>query len=178
MPRLLPHGDRPGFLLREPVLFIANALRKADQGHGCLYLACTVHYPGRLNGNPHGSAGDWSRRVDAAGAVILESRAGEIGESTHQLVDGVIRPTVQHSVVSQLRVSRPDGARLPDGAFEDCGALLSWECCHAPLQFIDVEHGDGKGADATARTSITTGQSLQQRGPGPPKPMIGLFKDR
>ena len=115
----LADGDCSGFLFSEPVLFIANALRKTDKGHGCLHLARAAHHTVGLNGDAHGSAGDGSKRVDAAGAVFLESGAREVGKSSHQLVYGLIRPAVQPPVVYELRVGCLDGGRLPEGAFHD-----------------------------------------------------------
>ena len=91
-----------------------------------------------------------------------------------QPVDLLIGPIVEQIGVSQLwkRGLHDDG--LFDGALFDTMTLIRRKAGESLLEGVNIEEGDGKGADATAGAAGPAGNFTQQGSGGPLKPVVGF----
>jgi hypothetical protein len=95
-----------------------------------------------------------------------------------QPVDFLIGPIVEQIGVGQLRKGRLHRGGVLDSALFDTMAMVRWEAGESLLEGIDVEEGNGKGADAAAGASESAGNFTEQSGSGPLEPVVGLLIQR
>ena len=95
-----------------------------------------------------------------------------------QSVDILIGPIVEQIGVSQLweRGLHDDG--LFDGPLFDAMTLIRRKAGESLLEGVDVEEGDGKGADATVDAAESTGNFTEQGGGCPLEPVVGFLIQR
>ena len=92
-----------------------------------------------------------------------------------QSVDFLVGPVVEQLGLGQLREGCFHRSGLFDGALFDALALVFREAGESLLEGLDVEDGDGKGADAATGAAELAGHFPQQSGGGPLEPAISLL---
>jgi hypothetical protein len=95
-----------------------------------------------------------------------------------QSVDLLIGPMVEQVCVSQLWEGGLHCGGLFDGAVFDAMALIRRKVGESLLEGLDVEEGDGKGADATAGPSESARNFTEQGGGCPLEPVVDLVVQR
>jgi hypothetical protein len=95
-----------------------------------------------------------------------------------QPVDFPIGPIVEQVAVGQLWESGLHCGGLFDGTLFDAMAVIRRKAGESLLEGVDVEEGDGKGADATAGASESAGNFTQQGGGCPLEPVVSFLIQR
>ncbi|TKS63434.1 MAG: hypothetical protein EWM73_01459 [Nitrospira sp.] len=95
-----------------------------------------------------------------------------------QPVDLLIGPIVEKIGVGQLWEGGFHRGGVLDGALFDAMAVARREAGESLLEGVDVEEGDGKGADATAGASEPAGNFTEQGGGCPLEPVVSLLIQR
>jgi len=95
-----------------------------------------------------------------------------------QPVDLLIGPIVEKIGVGQLWKGVLHGGSVFDGTLFDTMAVIRRKAGEPLLEGVDVEEGDGEGADATAGAAESAGNFTQQGGGCPLEPMVGLLIQR
>jgi len=95
-----------------------------------------------------------------------------------QPVDVLIGPIVEQMGGGQLREGCFHCSGLFDGALFDAMAVIRRKAGESLLEDLDVEEGDGKGADAAAGAAEFAGNFIQQGGGGPLEPVVGFLIER
>jgi hypothetical protein len=99
-------------------------------------------------------------------------------ELCDQPVDLPIGPIVEQVGVGQLWKGGLHCGGLFDGTLFDTMAVIRRKVGESLLEGVDVEEGDGKGADATAGASESAGNFTQQGGGSPLEPVVGFLIQR
>lgn len=126
----------------------------------------------------HRSADQGAVKVDATASVCLQRRTGMVVKLCDQPVDVLIGPIVEQMGGGQLREGCFHCRSLFDGALFDAMAVIRRKAGESLLESLDVEEGDGKGADATAGAAEFAGNFTQQGGGGPLEPVVGFLIER
>ena len=126
----------------------------------------------------HRSAGQGTVIVDATASICFERRTGMLVKLCDQPVGVLIGPMVEQMGGGQLREGGFHRSGLFDGALFDAMAVIRRKAGESQLKGLDVEEGDGKGADATAGASEFAGNFTQQGGGGPLEPVVGFLIER
>jgi hypothetical protein len=92
-----------------------------------------------------------------------------------QPVDLLIGPIVEQIGVGQLRKGSFHRGGVFDGTLFDTMAVVRREAGESLLDGVDVEEGDGKGADATAGAAESAGHFTEQGGGCPLEPVVSLL---
>ena len=92
-----------------------------------------------------------------------------------QPVDLLIRPLVEKIGVDQLWEGGFHRGGLFDGTLFDTMAVIRRKVGESLLEGVDVEEGDGKGADAAAGAAESAGNFTEQGGGCPLKPVVGFL---
>ena len=116
--------------------------------------------------------------VDATASVCFQRWAGKIVKLCDQPVDLLIGPIVEKIDVGQLWGSGLHCGGLFDCTLFDTMAVIRRKAGESLLEGVDVEEGDGKGADATAGAAEPAGNFTEQGGGCPLKPAIGFSIER
>ena len=116
--------------------------------------------------------------VDAAASVGFQRWTGMMVKFCDQSVDVPIGPIIEQVGVSQLWERGLHGSGLLDGALFDAMAVIRRKSGESLLEGVDVEDGDGKGADTTAGAAESAGNFTQQGGGGPLEPVIDFLIQR
>lgn len=95
-----------------------------------------------------------------------------------QSIDVMIGPIVEQIAVGQLWERGFHGGGLFDGSLFDTMAVIRRKVGESLLEGVDVEEGDGKGADATAGAAESAGDFTEQGGGCPLEPVIGFLIQR
>jgi hypothetical protein len=95
-----------------------------------------------------------------------------------QPVDLLIGPIVEKIGVGQLWKGGLHCGGLFDGTLFDTMAVIRRKAGESLLEGVDVEEGDGKGADATAGASESAGNFTQQGGGCPLEPVVSFLIQR
>jgi hypothetical protein len=95
-----------------------------------------------------------------------------------QPVDLLIGPIVEQIAVGQLWEDGFHCGGVLDGTLFDSMAVVRREAGESLLEGVDVEEGDGKGADATAGAAESAGHFTEQGGGGPLEPVVGFLVQR
>jgi hypothetical protein len=95
-----------------------------------------------------------------------------------QPVDLLIGPIVEQIGVGQLWEGGLHRGDVLNGTLFDTMAVVRREDGEALLEGVDVEEGDGKGADATAGAAESAGNFTKQGGGCPLKPVVSLLIQR
>ncbi len=95
-----------------------------------------------------------------------------------QPVDFLIGPIVEQIAVGQLWEGGFHRGGVLDGALFDTMAVVRREVGESLLEGVDVEEGDGKGADATAGAAESAGHFTEQGGGCPLEPVVGFLIQR
>lgn len=98
-------------------------------------------------------------------------------ERCGQSVDFLVGPLLEQLGRGQLREGSFHCSGLLDGALFNARALGCREAGESLLEGLDVEDGDGEGADAAAGAAESAGHFPQQRGGGPLEPTISLLRE-
>lgn len=129
---------RGGFLLGEPVFFLSQDSRQANQWHGSLDFTGSLNQALLLRRNSHRAAGDGPISVDSAAAIALKGRAGKFGELGYEIVYDTIVRAVKVWGGGELRIAVFNGIELLACPLFD-GLSLFWrEQGEAALQFLNV----------------------------------------
>lgn len=99
-------------------------------------------------------------------------------ELCDQPVDLLIGPIVEQIGVDQLWKGGFHRGGVLDGTLFDTMAVVRRETGESLLERVDVEEGDGKGADATAGAAESAGDFTEQGGGCPLKPVISFLIQR
>jgi len=126
----------------------------------------------------HRSADQGAVIVYATASVCLQCWAGLIVKFCDQPVDRVIGPRVEKIGVGELGEGGFHVRGLFKSTLFDTVALIRRKSGKSLLKSVDVEEGDGKGADAAAGAAEPAGNFTEQRGGGPLKPAIGVSIER
>jgi len=92
-----------------------------------------------------------------------------------QSVDLLIGPCVEKSGAGELWKGGFHCGGVFDGTLFDTMAVILWKGRESFLEGVDVEEGDGKGADAAAGAAESAGNFTEQGGGCPLKPMVGFL---
>ena len=95
-----------------------------------------------------------------------------------QPVDFLIGPIVEQIAVGQLWEGGFHRGGVLDGALFDTMAVVRREAGESLLEGVDVEEGDGKGADAAAGAAESAGNFTEQGGGCPLEPVVGFLIQR
>jgi hypothetical protein len=95
-----------------------------------------------------------------------------------QPVDLLIGPIVEQIGVGQLWEGGFHCGGMFDGTLFDTMALVRREAGESLLEGMDVEEGNGKGADATAGAAESAGHFTEQGGGCPLEPVVGFLIQR
>jgi hypothetical protein len=95
-----------------------------------------------------------------------------------QPVDLSIGPIVEQIGVGQLWKGGLHCGGLFDGTLFDTMAVIRRKAGESLLEGVNVEEGDGKGADATAGASESAGNFTQQGGGCPLEPVVSFLIQR
>ena len=95
-----------------------------------------------------------------------------------QSIDVMIGPIVEQIAVDQLWERGFHGGGLFDGSLFDTMAVIRWKAGESLLEGVDVEEGDGKGADATAGAAESAGNFTKQGGGCPLEPVVSFLIQR
>jgi hypothetical protein len=95
-----------------------------------------------------------------------------------QSIDFLIGPIVEKIGVSQLWEGGLHCGGVFDGTLFDTMAVIRRKAGESLLEGVDVEEGDGKGADATAGATESAGNFTEQGGGCPLEPVIGFLIQR
>ena len=113
--------------------------------------------------------------VDATASVCFQRWAGKIVKLCDQPVDLLIGPIVEKIGVGQLWGSGLHCGGLFDCTLFDTMAVIRRKAGESLLEGVDVEEGDGKGADATAGAAESAGNFTEQGGSCPLKPVVSFL---
>lgn len=116
--------------------------------------------------------------VDAAAPVCLQRWTGLMVKLCDQPVDVLIGPIVEQMGGGQLREGCFHGSGLFDGPLFDALAVFRLKAGESLLEGLDVEEGDGKGADTAAGAAEFAGNFTEQGGGGPLEPVVGFLIER
>jgi len=95
-----------------------------------------------------------------------------------QPVDLLIGPIVEKIGVGQLWKGGLHCGGVFDGTLFDTMAVIRRKAGESLLEGLDVEEGDGKGADATAGAAESAGNFTQQDGGCPLEPVVSFLVQR
>ena len=95
-----------------------------------------------------------------------------------QPVDLPIRPIVEQIAVGQLWEGGFHRDGVFDGTLFDSMAVARLKAGESLLEGVDVEEGDGKGADATAGASEPAGHFAEQGSGCPLEPVVSFLVQR
>ena len=95
-----------------------------------------------------------------------------------QPVDLLIGPIVEKIGVGQLWEGGLHCVGVFDGTLFDAMAVVRRKTGESLLEGVDVEEGDGKGADATAGAAESAGNFTQQGGGCSLKPVVSFLIQR
>jgi hypothetical protein len=95
-----------------------------------------------------------------------------------QAIDLPIGPIIEQIGVGQLWEGSLHCGGLFDGSLFDTMAVVRREAGKSLLEGVDVEEGDGKGADATVDAAESTGNLTEQGGGCPLEPVVGFLIQR
>ena len=95
-----------------------------------------------------------------------------------QPVDLLIGPIVEKIAVGQLWKGGLHCSGLFDGTLFDTMAVIRRKAGESLLEGVDVEEGDGEGADATAGAAESAGNFTQQGGGCPLEPVVSFLIQR
>ena len=95
-----------------------------------------------------------------------------------QPVDLLIGPIVEQIGMGQLWKGGFHRGGVLDGTLFDTTAVIRRKAGESFLEGVDVEEGDGKGADATAGASESAGNFTQQSGSCPLEPVVSFLIQR
>ena len=96
----------------------------------------------------------------------------------NQPVDVLIGPLVEKIAVGQLREGGFHCGGLFNGPLFYTMAVIRRKAGESLLEGVDVEEGDGKGADATAGAAESAGKFTEQGGGCPLKPVVSFLIER
>ena len=99
-------------------------------------------------------------------------------ELCDQPVDLLIGPIVEQTGVGQLWEGGFHRGGVLDGTLFDTMAVVRREAGESLLEGMDVEEGDGKGADATAGAAESAGYFVKQGGGCPLEPVVSFLIQR
>lgn len=99
-------------------------------------------------------------------------------EFCDQPVDLLIGPIVEQIGTGQLWESGLHCSGLFDGPLFDAMTVVRRQAGESLLEGLDIEKGDGKGADAATGAAQSAGNLPEQGGGCPLKPVIGFFIER
>ena len=116
--------------------------------------------------------------VDATASVCFQRWAGKIVKLCDQPVDLLIGPIVEKIGVGQLWGSGLHCGGLFDCTLFDTITVIRRKAGESLLEGVDVEKGDGKGADATAGAAESAGNFTEQGGGCPLKPVVSFLIQR
>jgi hypothetical protein len=95
-----------------------------------------------------------------------------------QPVDLLIGPRVEQIGVGELWEGGFHRGGVFDGTLFDTMAVIRRKAGESLLKGVDVEEGDGKGADAAAGAAKSAGNFTKQGGCCPLKPVVGFLIQR
>ena len=95
-----------------------------------------------------------------------------------QPVDLLIGPRVEQIGVGELWEGGFHRGGVFDGTLFDTMAVIRRKAGESLLKGVDVEEGDGKGADAAAGAAESAGNFTKQGGGCPLKPVVGFLIQR
>ena len=95
-----------------------------------------------------------------------------------QPFDLLIGPIVEQIGVGQLWEGGFHRGGVFDGTLFDTMAVIRRKAGESFLEGVDVEEGDGKGADATAGAAEPAGNFTEQGGGCPLKPVVSFLIQR
>ena len=95
-----------------------------------------------------------------------------------QPVDLLIGPIVEKIGVGQLWEGGLHRGGVFDGTLFDTMAVIQRKAGESFLEGVDVEEGDGKGADATAGAAESAGHFAKQGGGCPLEPVLSFLIQR
>lgn len=91
----------------------------------------------------------------------------------HESVDVLIGPFVEQLGMAELWECGFHRGGLFDGALLDVMAVIRRKSGESLLEGLDVEEGDGKGADTTAGAAESAGHFTQECSSRPLEPVVG-----
>ena len=170
--------QRSGFLLRQEIFFFPERRGEPEDRDEGLDFAGALGQALIFCRDAHRSADQGAVLVDATAPVCLQCRTGMVLKLRDQPVDVLIGPMVEQMGGGQLR----EGCFHCSGLFErplfDALAVIRRQAGESFSEGLDIEEGDGKGADATAGAAEFAGNFTQQGGGGPLEPVIGFSIER
>jgi len=95
-----------------------------------------------------------------------------------QPVDFLIGPIVEQIGLDQLWEGRFHCDGVFDGTLFDTMAVILREAGESLLEGLDIEEGDGKGADAAAGAAESAGNFPEQGGGCPLEPVVSFLAQR
>ena len=95
-----------------------------------------------------------------------------------QLVDFLIGPSVNKTGVGEFRERDFHGGGLFSRTLFDTLASIRRKACESLLDRLDIEEGDGKGADAAAGATEPAGHFTEQGSGSPLKPVVCFLVER
>ena len=116
--------------------------------------------------------------VDATASVWFQCWTGTVVKFCDQPIDFLIGPIVDQVGFRQLWEGCFHGSGLFDGALFDALAVIRRQAGESFSKGVDIQEGNGKGADATAGASEFAGHFTQQGGRCPLEPVIGFLVQR
>jgi hypothetical protein len=99
-------------------------------------------------------------------------------EFCDQPVDLLIGPIVEKIAVGQLWEGGLHCIGLFDGPLFDTVAVIRRKASESLLEGVDVEEGNGKGADATTGAAKSAGNFTEQGGGCPLEPVVSFLIQR
>jgi len=126
----------------------------------------------------HRSADQGAVMVHATASVCFQRWTGMMVKFCDQPVDLLIGPIVEKIGAGQFWEGGLHCGGVFDGTLFDTMAVIRRKAGESLLEGVDVEEGDGEGADATAGAAESAGNFTQQGGGCPLEPVVSFLIQR